>query len=55
MTYILIEFTLGLKGQGYQVIENWELIKIVNLKGEDIQLPKIIEYNIVNGEELNNI
>lgn len=55
MTYILIEFTLGLKGQGYQVIENGEMTNIVDLDGNQINLPKTVEYRVVNGEELNTI
>jgi len=55
MRYILIEFTFGLKGQGYQVIENGELIGFVGLDGQAIEVPKIIEYNIVNGNELESI
>lgn len=55
MKYILIEFTFGLKGQGYQVIEEGKEVRIVDLTGNDIKLPKVVEYKVVNGEELNSI
>lgn len=55
MKYILIEFTSGLKGQGYQVIENGVLTKLVDLSGKDIELPEVIEYKVINKKELDSI
>jgi uncharacterized protein YkvS len=55
MKYILIEFTSGLKGQGYQVIENGMVTKIVDLDGKDMELPESLEYKVVNKKELDSI
>ena len=55
MKYILIEFTLGLKGQGYQLIENGEMVGFVDLEGNQIIPPKVLEYKIVNGTMLDSI
>jgi len=55
MKYILIEFTSGLKGQGYQVIENGMVTKIVDLDGKDMELPEAIEYKVIGKKELDSI
>ena len=55
MKYILIEFTFGLKGQGYQAIQNGEMIGIVDLTGKAIEFEGAIEYKVVNGKELDAI
>lgn len=48
MEYILIEFTVGLEQQAYQVISGGQVQKYVDLDGNDLVLPDVTESRVVN-------
>ena len=53
MKYILIQFTLGLTCQAYQVIdENMCVVGYVDLQCQPLELPEVTESYVVNGELL---
>ena len=45
--YLRVQFTKGLAIQGYQVIENGAVQRFVDLAGNELVLPDVVEYHHV--------
>lgn len=48
MYYILIEFTVGLSQQAYQEVIDGQVVRIVDLEGDELLLPEITESHVID-------
>ena len=48
--YVSIEFTSGLKGKAYLVVEDGNVLSFVDADGKTLDVPVICEYHVVAAE-----